>query len=296
MEISMNRVRPVWLRLGFLSVGIMFIIVYEWTTETTAGGSHLLDHIIFLLVLACLEQVVEMNLARDAEIGDSGQIDQLVRDGHIAEGVGRIANEVKDRFKLDAGKYVVRHSNLAIWSYYHFWLWLVREQMMRRAGHPLNLYVIHSNSMDPWRGHEYTNQLYMQHYLFTKAGGHITRILCADGAEASPDVKEVAKRFSAVGVTVRYYDTSKRALAFSFAFDFLWVRETNDIVIWANPIPGPGRGIEKAVYQRGTTFEGTSITDVWSDLDRNSKLLKFTPAELAGYAPDLDDGGPDLTP
>jgi len=282
--------------LSALYTASEYILIVNFHKEKPFGeiAPELFFHFVVVaglgLILSFIVEIVESvhtldNLARQFE-GSLTQIRKNVHSAinkertrfmeqHQTETIGKFLQEWYKELEnalvlsLDDKRFTVLHEVQALRSYEIFWRHLVKEQEARPK-QPLTVLIIHSSSFDIWSKYAISEKLLRSQKSFCELGGNITRILCATG-EPSDDVKKVAAKMKESHVKVHYYDISTAKVDFDFAWDFLYVKETETAVIWDSF--NTGANIKESTYQVGNEFRDHNLEDLWRNIDKTSKEI-----------------------
>jgi RAB protein geranylgeranyltransferase component A len=171
---------------------------------------------------------------------------------------------------VEKGRFKVKHQALALRSYEIFWETLVLEQRERGQNDPLNAIIIHSSSWAVWTRYAVKDKLLASQRSFCENGGKVTRILCARGKEPNEEVRQAARDMKKAGIHILYCDIDSAMVNFDFSWDFVYVKETQQAVVWESF--NPNGEIKVSTYQIGDRIEGTfgKFEDLWEDIRRDS--------------------------
>ena len=176
----------------------------------------------------------------------------------------------QDGFKL-SGPFV------PILSYATFWDLVTREQSRRGKSRSLNVLAIHSCEPGIWIDHWLAARLIERQREFIELGGTVTRILCAQG-EPDEELRNASAKMTAAGIEVKYYDIDAGIVDHSFSWDFLYIRETEQSVVWDSFLKVPGGVIQEAVYLHSLYYNQKDLAKLWKDIDQHSR--KFSAGAL----------------
>jgi hypothetical protein len=261
----------VLIRVISAAIGVIYIAFIP------KEGLHFHDHVMFILLTFCSEQLLEQAL-----VGTRGPESPVNRmRGTVGKCIARIEEVLGGARNYSDNYYEIRHPDLAIWSYYEFWKTLVAEQQ-RLKGQKRSLVVqaMHSCQMNIWTKHPYAGRIREAQRQFIEHGGQIIRVLCGKGDLPDGEALEAAQSLIPLRVATRYYNVDRLTVNHAFGWDFLRVDPSGDVVIWAAPGAAAGGIIDRARYQRDDTYETTNLGDLWSDLLAASKELELKDGKI----------------
>jgi hypothetical protein len=240
--------------------------------------------LMIVLLLLLLEKFFEINnRLAFLEDGTRASIISLFDENHgIFRKLVEIVHEKMTKaLQRQDGGFMLEDPDWAIDSYGKFWALLVKEQESRPKDDPLTVEAVHSCTIDIFSVHPRARNLLLRQKDFCDAGGTITRILCGHGQPTARFQQAYADMLIA-GIKVLYLDIDTSGVRHSFGWDFLRVKETNQLVIWDSSDIQPGEVMTKAIYTTSPVYKLTNVNDLWRDILKNSVPFPDKQTQTAG--------------
>lgn len=171
--------------------------------------------------------------------------------------------------------YTIKDHSCALENYLEFWRALVFEQKKKGKTTPLNALILHSCSIHIWQEDIKADLLYEQKE-FIEAGGKIDRILCSHEELPNEEYGKVAREMASHKINVGYYSLKKGAKGHDFTWDFLFVPQLNQAVIWKSDDWKKEKKtqIKEAIYVDGTSFAQEELPDVFMKISKDSITIE----------------------
>jgi hypothetical protein len=246
-------------RVIVILAGILYGTIHHYEMRSPEDLNWALS-ITLLLFLA--EQFVEIGHKLDKSAG--GAITRIPRGrGIFAALLKKVHEDISNTIRPHDDGFTVANPAEAIASYAKFWELLNDEQQkLKRSSQSRTVFAIHSCEVDIWVDHALSRRLLDLQEEFHGLGGKITRVLCGRGKEPDEKFCRACANMRASGIHVKYFNTDSNLVDHTWGWDFLYISETGQSVVWS-AFARAGGVIAEATYINTPVYNTVQLADLW---------------------------------